>query len=56
MQIRHWFSCTGSFLINTGLGKLLEDCAVKQLLIDGALTGCALDGVEEPQWMEAWAC
>ncbi|KAI4995396.1 hypothetical protein ZWY2020_035299 [Hordeum vulgare] len=24
------------------------------LLIDGTIAGCALDGVEGPQWMEAW--
>ncbi|KAG2396913.1 C-terminal binding protein [Vigna angularis] len=33
---------------------LLDDCAVKQLLIDGTIAGCALDGAEGPQWMEAW--
>ncbi|KAG8363298.1 hypothetical protein BUALT_Bualt19G0007700 [Buddleja alternifolia] len=44
----------GSFLVNTGSSQLLDDCAVKQLLIDGTLAGCALDGAEGPQWMEAW--
>ncbi|CAA0830671.1 C-terminal binding protein AN [Striga hermonthica] len=44
----------GAFLVNTGSSQLLEDCAVKQLLIDGTLAGCALDGAEGPQWMEAW--
>ncbi|GLT84653.1 hypothetical protein SLE2022_028710 [Rubroshorea leprosula] len=44
----------GAFLVNTGSSQLLDDCAVKQLLIDGALAGCALDGAEGPQWMEAW--
>ncbi|KAI4303387.1 hypothetical protein MLD38_039027 [Melastoma candidum] len=44
----------GAFLVNTGSSQLLDDCAVKQLLIDGSLGGCALDGVEGPQWMEAW--
>ena len=27
---------------------------MKQALIDGTVAGCALDGVEGPQWMEAW--
>ncbi|GER26447.1 2-hydroxyacid dehydrogenase, partial [Striga asiatica] len=45
---------SGAFLVNTGSSQLLEDCAVKQLLIDGTLVGCALDGAERPQWMEAW--
>ncbi|KAL6513607.1 hypothetical protein OROGR_021093 [Orobanche gracilis] len=36
------------------INQLLDDCAVKQLLIDGTLAGCALDGAEGPQWMEAW--
>ncbi|CAH9097158.1 unnamed protein product [Cuscuta europaea] len=44
----------GAFLVNTGSCQLLDDCAVKQLLIDGSLAGCALDGAEGPQWMEAW--
>ncbi|KAE8693844.1 C-terminal binding protein AN [Hibiscus syriacus] len=44
----------GAFLVNTGSSQLLDDCAVKQLLIDGTLAGCALDGAEGPQWMEAW--
>ncbi|XAR54019.1 Glycerate dehydrogenase [Bertholletia excelsa] len=44
----------GAFLVNTGSSQLLDDCAVKQLLIDGALAGCAVDGAEGPQWMEAW--
>lgn len=42
--------------MNTGSSQLLDDCALKQLLIDGTLAGCALDGVEGPQWMEAWVC
>ncbi|CAI0470245.1 unnamed protein product [Linum tenue] len=45
---------TGAFLVNTGSSQLLDDCALKQLLIDGTLAGCALDGYEGPQWMEAW--
>ncbi|KAM1203975.1 hypothetical protein ACFX2J_019724 [Malus domestica] len=44
----------GAFLVNTGSCQLLDDCSVKQLLIDGTLAGCALDGAEGPQWMEAW--
>ncbi|KAL5572933.1 hypothetical protein UlMin_022530 [Ulmus minor] len=44
----------GAFLVNTGSSQLMDDCAVKQLLIDGTLAGCALDGAEGPQWMEAW--
>ncbi|GAB4844525.1 hypothetical protein Ancab_037904 [Ancistrocladus abbreviatus] len=44
----------GAYLVNTGSSQLLDDCAVKQLLIDGSLAGCALDGAEGPQWMEAW--
>ncbi|XP_047334301.1 C-terminal binding protein AN-like isoform X2 [Impatiens glandulifera] len=44
----------GAFLVNAGSSQLLDDCAVKQLLIDGTLAGCALDGADGPQWMEAW--
>ncbi|XP_015584547.1 C-terminal binding protein AN [Ricinus communis] len=44
----------GAFLVNTGSSQLLDDCSLKQLLIDGTLAGCALDGAEGPQWMEAW--
>ena len=44
----------GAFLVNTGSSQLLDDCALKQLLIDDSLAGCALDGAEGPQWMEAW--
>lgn len=44
----------GAYLVNTGSSQLLDDCAVKQLLIDGTLAGCAIDGAEGPQWMEAW--
>ncbi|XP_058105273.1 C-terminal binding protein AN-like isoform X2 [Magnolia sinica] len=44
----------GAFLVNTGSSQLIDDCALKQLLIDGTIAGCALDGAEGPQWMEAW--
>ncbi|CAL4920511.1 unnamed protein product [Urochloa decumbens] len=44
----------GAFIINTGSCQLIDDCALKQLLIDGTIAGCALDGAEGPQWMEAW--
>eukprot|EP00262_Sarcandra_glabra_P006086 TRINITY_DN1813_c0_g1_i1.p1 TRINITY_DN1813_c0_g1~~TRINITY_DN1813_c0_g1_i1.p1 ORF type:complete len:537 (-),score=105.81 TRINITY_DN1813_c0_g1_i1:226-1791(-) len=44
----------GAFIVNTGSSQLLDDCALKQLLIDGTVAGCALDGAEGPQWMEAW--
>uniref|UniRef100_N1R5I6 C-terminal-binding protein 2 n=1 Tax=Aegilops tauschii TaxID=37682 RepID=N1R5I6_AEGTA len=44
----------GAFIVNTGSCQLIDDCALKQLLLDGTIAGCALDGVEGPQWMEAW--
>lgn len=44
----------GAILVNTSTSHLLDDCALKQALIDGTIMGCALDGVEGPQWMEAW--
>ncbi|CAA7392056.1 unnamed protein product [Spirodela intermedia] len=44
----------GAFIVNTGSSQLIDDCALKQLLIDGTVAGCALDGAEGPQWMEAW--
>ncbi|PKA55981.1 C-terminal binding protein AN [Apostasia shenzhenica] len=44
----------GAFIVNTSGGQLIDDCALKQLLLDGTIAGCALDGVEGPQWMEAW--
>lgn len=54
-MIKLEFFCTlGAFLVNTGSCQLLDDCAVKQLLIDGTIAGCAIDGAEGPQWMEAW--
>ncbi|MCL7022767.1 hypothetical protein MKW94_018299, partial [Papaver nudicaule] len=49
------FSSLGAFLVNTGSSQLLDDCALKQLLIDGTIAGCALDGAEGPQWIEAWS-
>ena len=47
-------SNAGAFIVNTGSCQLIDDCALKQLLIDGTIAGCALDGAEGPQWMEAW--
>ncbi|CAL9051954.1 unnamed protein product [Musa banksii] len=47
----------GAFIVNTGSCQLIDDCALKQLLIDDAIAGCAkcaLHGAEGPQWMEAW--
>lgn len=44
----------GAIIVNTGSSQLIDDCALKQLLIDGTIAGCALDGAEGPQWMEAW--
>ncbi|PWZ58630.1 C-terminal binding protein AN [Zea mays] len=44
----------GAFIVNTGSCQLIDDCALKQLLIDGTIAGCALDGAEGPQWTEAW--
>lgn len=54
ISLMRWCFFEGAFLVNTGSSQLLDDCAVKQLLIDGTLAGCALDGAEGPQWMEAW--
>ncbi|XP_024397002.1 C-terminal binding protein AN [Physcomitrium patens] len=44
----------GAILVNTSSSHLLDDCAVKQAIINGKLAGCALDGVEGPHWLEAW--
>ncbi|WOL06283.1 C-terminal binding protein AN-like [Canna indica] len=44
----------GAFIVNTGSSQLIDDCTLKELLIDGTIAGCALDGAEGPQWMEAW--
>ncbi|KAK3153155.1 hypothetical protein QOZ80_2BG0168550 [Eleusine coracana subsp. coracana] len=44
----------GAFIVNTGSCQLIDDYALKELLIDGTIAGCALDGAEGPQWMEAW--
>ncbi|EFJ07708.1 hypothetical protein SELMODRAFT_928, partial [Selaginella moellendorffii] len=44
----------GAIIVNSSSCHLLDDCAVKQALIDGIIAGCALDGVEGPQWLEAW--
>ena len=48
------YNSAGAFIVNTGSCQLIDDCAIKQLLLDGTIAGCALDGVEGPQWMEAW--
>jgi len=44
----------GAILINTSSSHLIDDCALKQAVIDGTVAGCALDGVESPHWIEAW--
>lgn len=44
----------GAILVNTSSSRLLDDCALKQAIIDGTVAGCALDGVEGPHWLEAW--
>lgn len=46
----------GAVIVNTGSSYLIDDCALKQALNDGSVAGCALDGVEGPQWLEAWVC
>ena len=40
-------------IIKMEMSQLMDDCAAKQLLIDGTCAGCALDGDEGPQWMKA---
>ncbi|CAM0956380.1 unnamed protein product [Alopecurus aequalis] len=49
-----YLSPAGAFIVNTSSCQLIDDCALKQLLLDGTIAGCALDGAEGPQWMEAW--
>lgn len=44
----------GAILINTSSSHLIDDCALKQAIIEGTVAGCALDGVESPHWIEAW--
>lgn len=44
----------GAIVINTSSSHLIDDCALKQAIIDGTVVGCALDGVESPHWIEAW--
>lgn len=41
-------------MVNTSSSHLLDDCALKEALINGTVAGCALDGIEGPQWLEAW--
>ena len=38
----------GLFCLIEGSNQLLDDYALKQLLIDGTIAGCALDGAETP--------
>ena len=45
---------TGAVVVNTSSSHLLDDCAVKEALINGTIAGVALDGIEGPQWLEAW--
>ncbi|XP_024370957.1 C-terminal binding protein AN [Physcomitrium patens] len=44
----------GAVVVNTSSSHLLDDCAMKEALINGTIAGCALDGIEGPQWLEAW--
>jgi hypothetical protein len=41
-------------LINTSSSHLIDDGSLKRALINGAVGGVALDGVEGPEWLEAW--
>lgn len=41
-------------MINTSSSHLVDDSALKRALISGAVGGAALDGVEGPEWLEAW--
>jgi lactate dehydrogenase-like 2-hydroxyacid dehydrogenase len=45
---------TGALLINTSSSHLIDDGSLKRALINGAVGGVALDGVEGPEWLEAW--
>lgn len=44
----------GAVVVNTSSSHLLDDCAMKEALINGTVASCALDGIEGPQWLEAW--
>jgi phosphoglycerate dehydrogenase-like enzyme len=49
-----FFEILGAVVVNTSSSHLLDDCALKEALINGTVAGVALDGIEGPQWLEAW--
>lgn len=44
----------GVIFVNISSSYLLDDCVVKQVIINGKLVGCVLDGVEGFYWLEVW--